>query len=794
MRESRCPTDSSVSNDREEKNPVSRGSHLLSDICKYLDVSPNNKNRKSSSPPRENVELGLEIEINESLKRVLTTPNSGSDDLLDVTIIRPSESDVTHETTVALNKDEVRDFISLVEQHHQNKLKSGKSKKGVAKKSDVPDHIPSTKQKVISLKNEIEENRNEKPGTPCVCQHCGIMGVLVQSNKAEIRKDKSNRDDKEDKDDKRGRRERSPDQPRSSKDFKNQRSVVDANTKSQDQLTLLREINSRIKDLEKRITVQEENAVPRDYLKHVLHKLLSQYKDQQKPQNLRNTGTQYIVEHKEKYPQQAPQQVPQQPTKKDGKSRHYQVHTLLHTTTAPTGIPKLGIGEPSTTSHNTSTDLGISSGSKLKKQPLYFWGEEVVSPGCDLKTKILNLLDEKMGNKNVPQSRIPIALPEKLPKTAEEEIKVERDENLLFLGKMDEISPCNIDDYVQRSRPPEIIRAEKNVAQQNNYQNGFNVVPESLRPDLKMKHNQMKPNPPSYVKPPNLLYPFDPKRTLDDSTFRRNIDAHKERLREKPKMPEKFFNGYLTQSGSSESKASMDMIMQKIRHNNQVVENKEKEKKVAEEKYKMSHYEKLASSIIKEKMTCGGFRTTKGVVQETNSFSVPVDITYVNPKITQWSEESTASEDRYMKFMKPNQRKDSIPVETKESLIYKLEFLKNLAKHKSADQSKVLNKIWTQAKKTAKSKNDAVFIKIPFKSVNTVEPRNNVIEMQLTLEQLETVVKSVKVNDSTTKMIAKYKSSSEIDIGQRQHEEIRKANMEVLNKRRNFSAKSGRKK
>lgn len=125
----------------------------------------------------------------------------------------------------------------------------------------------------------------------------------------------------------------------------------------------------------------------------------------------------------------------------------------------------------------------------------------------------------------------------------------------------------------------------------------------------------------------------------------------------------------------------------------------------------------------------------------------------------------------------------------------KLDFLKNLARNKSTDQSRVLNKIWNQAKSTAKSNKDAVYIKIPFKNVNTCEAQNNLIEMHLTLEELETVVKSTKpISAQSSQLhvhVQSYKSTSEIDLGQRKHEEMKYANHELL-KRRQLSAKANK--
>lgn len=107
----------------------------------------------------------------------------------------------------------------------------------------------------------------------------------------------------------------------------------------------------------------------------------------------------------------------------------------------------------------------------------------------------------------------------------------------------------------------------------------------------------------------------------------------------------------------------------------------------------------------------------------------------------------------------------------------------------------MLNRIWTQAKNTAKSKKDAVYIKIPFKSVNTSEAQDNLIEMHLTLEELETVVKAAKMTSSASSnanlKVATYKSTSEIDFGQRKHQEMKYANREIL-KRRQLSAKTNR--
>lgn len=704
--ESSSSSEKSFGNYQRHQQQQRKSDNPLSHICKYLDV---NDSRKSS---KDNVELALEVEINESLKHVLTNPDGHSSDLLDVTIIRPSDSDTTHETTVALNKDEVRDFISLVEQHnryhnetkdgsvvegnykeklqkhryakmnkndHKNRgpeVKQQESQDNNSEKNDKigesPKHVYATLNTFDKLRQSLPcQNKNrdsEKPGTPCMCQHCGVVGVLVQSQKGPVAPFPPLENTQG------SVSPRSRESSAARRDPARQRKVSDIKKKrSLDQLQLLREINSRIKSLERRIAVQEQTAVPREYLKHILHRVLTQYNNVKFPltgPKLRHNATQYSAKNiADQSCQRNIHSANSDRRKKDDCRKSYQVHTVLED--CPKWIDnskaKKVENDKSANDKDVKFDLDY---------PYWLWGKEVVKPGCDLRDKILQLLDDKFWDgqhrKELPKSEKPSPTVEK-PKeqsagnTTNGGIRVEKDEKTIFLNNV----------------PNETTVPENRFNHLHQGTGQLAPTPDSVKDDASVCSKPVcEPQLPTHVNKfsnyrnitPKSHYPFDLKKTLDDSTFKKNIEAQKEKNKEKPATPqieEKYFNAYATHSITTESQASMNYLLQKIKNNAKVLESglpRDKEQQL-ETKFKIPTDLETPRSVIKENLTKGGFRYRKEVIPSREM----VDIKYVSPKIKQWSEESSTSQEKIMRMRNKSiaDKQENVALEKKESLICK---------------------------------------------------------------------------------------------------------------------------
>ncbi|XP_017779486.1 PREDICTED: uncharacterized protein LOC108564839 [Nicrophorus vespilloides] len=259
----------------------------------------------------EDVELSLEVEIDESLKDLLSSTNDYSD-LLDVTIIQQADS--KHETTVSLEANDISEIIEMINQHeanwrrtvnggsngrpkeHRFDCATGEEIRSVdvgggsnymrpspESDSDEPSVVqdkttvyttPYTfndvKKNLSCLNPDIHEE--DKPGTPCLCQHCGMVGVLVESQKRPAIPHAPN-----------------PKFTPEPKSIQKKR-LIDLRTKSKSEtnMILLKELTNKIISLEHRLNQHEECTVRKDYFKYVIHKLLTQYTSKLNEMKLNN--------------------------------------------------------------------------------------------------------------------------------------------------------------------------------------------------------------------------------------------------------------------------------------------------------------------------------------------------------------------------------------------------------------------------------------------------------------------------------------------------------------------------
>lgn len=340
---------------------------------------------------KENVELSLEVEIAASLKKLLESAKQCESRLLDVTIIRPNETDPSNKVetnTVPFRKSEIKDLISIIEkQKHEKKIdhpkrnffdkinsqdnnfrsqsppegyrrsaalkNARKSRRNDNIKFDIrtesaPPNFSKEKGKLNfdakcgegshlktesnypyhkKLRKKLEEklfgsktrfssspddssysgecsltkfqrtastnqmeaqvyatprdplgdlrkklkctnpHKNDKPEEPCICQNCGMVGVLLDSAKGPVlpAQTLSNTPWSSD------RITRPP--PRK---FDEKR--AGKRHKSHPHDNILKQLHIRIKSLEERVTIQEESSVSREYFKSIINRLLSTYK------------------------------------------------------------------------------------------------------------------------------------------------------------------------------------------------------------------------------------------------------------------------------------------------------------------------------------------------------------------------------------------------------------------------------------------------------------------------------------------------------------------------------------
>ena len=694
----------------------------LSDICQYLDTYLH------KNPSQENMELTLEVDINESLKDILGEANSESDELLDVTIIRPSVSQATYERTIALKKKEVRDFVTLVEQYYNsNKCEDIKQDSEICGKhishdcnfkrnissckekkkpedSSTADHLFCGNQKhVYATVDNFErikdrfacQNKDKedcKPGTPCLCRNCGIVGVLVESQKGPVgsfppldissksMNKQSNR---------RGLRSKTS----------KIKSPKTNNKESLDQSEVLKEINDRLKVLEKRMNIQEETSVPREYLKYVLQKVVAHYNVlNNTSRNMKNNSTQYSSKNLTKKFNLKDNSIFSY-NKERSSGKTYRINTALPEikdevdiktflkdenfgcyianscktfNTAETKIidqvdiktslksENIGIGVANIGTQNSHKITSNQTYNGFKEKPrheksktpskdlTWLWGEETVKPGCDLKNKIVQLFEEtffknrssKQNTTNNGSKFNKVDIPQ--------DIKVECDDQIINLNTLQQTSVFDMNNFIRKN-------CEKEGKSQTTHTNKPN------------NNSDLVSNSGTFGK---TTYPFDVKNTQDDSTFRRNIELCREKFKDKPtkKLENKFFNKYVCQSIGSESKASFDYVSQKIRHN--LVESGLTEEKeiFLNRKFNIPDKYSTKESTLREKMNSRIFRKNRDDTQLYNS----IDVTYVNPKIHDWLNDSSASESKPSGKQGATCHEMPVPLaENKESLICK---------------------------------------------------------------------------------------------------------------------------
>ncbi|XP_030756733.1 uncharacterized protein LOC115882681 [Sitophilus oryzae] len=229
-------------------------------------------------------------------------------------------------------------------------------------------------RKMFACTNDMKQSNNSKPDQPCMCQNCAIVGILTDSQKKPFAT------------------EPMPD-PTESKDWKFRRpsrkksvafkhNELPSGSLSPDQYNaVLDHLSSRIAELEKRVALQEERAVPKDYFKKIITKLV----------NHLTKLTHYTTEDKASTYNHRHSKDPQPPYNQfrfsDKQHRFFTNAAFIdHAFKVP--AEKELDPKPCTSSEpQRATSEGI-----------WKWGEEILSSGRDFKNKVILLLEGTLQN------------------------------------------------------------------------------------------------------------------------------------------------------------------------------------------------------------------------------------------------------------------------------------------------------------------------------------------------------------------------------------------------------------
>lgn len=398
--------------------------------CLGKDVKKNETQREKF--PNKDVELCLEVEMDDEVREIITSPEKCASTLLDVTVIKPKDLDhlyCSHKAT--LSGAEVKKLIASMELEKQDKQRliekllstedpksSGDyvKKKFVKKIPGFPktdrERISTTddtnsdlaynyKQKlskkceermqqiyttpktykdiksIFTCKNKNGYDQSEKPDIPCLCRNCAIIGVLTDSQKKPFITE--NLYDP---------RDLLSNNRRESKDAKRKKCVnfkngIDDHIECE---YYFKHLLAKIRRLEERLAIQEERSVAKDYFKRIITKLVTHL----------SKITNYAAQDGS-YPRPKSREGREQYRIRDrcGDNR-YHVHPVLVDQT----LSRVDLDDflP------TSNDSKSSDKYHQTQDSFWKWGEEILKPGIDLKNKIVMLLEDTLHSLKKPMS------------------------------------------------------------------------------------------------------------------------------------------------------------------------------------------------------------------------------------------------------------------------------------------------------------------------------------------------------------------------------------------------------
>lgn len=394
------------------------------------DARKNETQHEKSSD--KDVELCLEVEMDDEVRQIITSPEKCASTLLDVTVIKPKDLDqlyCSHKAT--LSGDEVRKLIASMELEKKDKRKlidkilssedpqsSGDyvKKKYVKKVSCLPktdrqrisstddtnsDPVYSCKQKlsrkyeeraqqifttpktyndiksIFTCKNKNKYDQDEKPDRPCLCRNCAIIGVLTDSQKKPFVTE--NLYDP---------RDLLSNTRKEMRDI-NRKKCVNFKDDADDHIECelyFRHLSAKIRRLEERLGLQEEKSVAKDYFKRIITKLVTHLS---KITNYAGQDVSYVRpksrEGRESY----------KTKDRYGDNRFHAHPVLIESKLSKTELEEL---------LSASNNFKSSDKCQQNQEGFWKWGEEILKPGIDLKNKIVVLLEDTLHSLRKPRS------------------------------------------------------------------------------------------------------------------------------------------------------------------------------------------------------------------------------------------------------------------------------------------------------------------------------------------------------------------------------------------------------
>ncbi|KAB0800620.1 hypothetical protein PPYR_06360 [Photinus pyralis] len=215
--------------------------------------------------------------------------------------------------------------------------------------------------------------RDVEDDKPCPCQHCGMVQLLVESQKRPIM----------------------PTLPLKTPSgvwpqTENREDQESSETSLEDPYNIIRELALRLRALEERVALQERSTVPKDYFKRVIKRIL----DLQATISQRNqcdvgahtAGTQYNFNQSEEFDRRSRSKIRQRNVQiQQGYAKRYYVSPMLEESSSQKIFSAISSLFPNL-NYERINDCFLK------------WGKEAINPGADLKAKIIDLLDEKLLN------------------------------------------------------------------------------------------------------------------------------------------------------------------------------------------------------------------------------------------------------------------------------------------------------------------------------------------------------------------------------------------------------------
>ncbi|KAK4881062.1 hypothetical protein RN001_004381 [Aquatica leii] len=542
----------------------------------------------------------------------------------------------------------------------------------------------------------VKDSDNDKP---CLCQHCAMMGLLMDSQKRPI-------------------------MPslllKTSGLLENQDAESTDTSNIDDQYYVIRELAKRLKDLEDRVTIQEQCAVPKEYFKRVIKKILNIQgtlsQQNVTPSNAqtsgRHCGTQYGLDPTEDLYKKSKSKVKQRNVQiQQGYGKRYMINPVEvnATDTNSETNQNTHVGNKAiSTIASFFTKLGHDQKDDNKTHStntFWKWGEEIIRPGIDLKMKIMCLLEETMR-----------------PPSKESETKYKKEERKLSL--------LSLSETVQPS-PTSSSRTMKRMIKLMSEK----IYHDHVKPTVDAIKEEQK-----NIKKQNVENMYHMKNEMEAAILKINTNqsrASKDREKEDECIENMFSECEIKQEEefpcvkSSKLKSGIPVRVGKMavgESTSTYVNSKVNEPKSSFIPKLKPNRKTSAStnfdSVLSEYKKCPDSETNKHVQSNGD-----VNITYMNPKVDAWNEDSLASvpvissDEVHSVRLSSSSSSRCIVNKKKErnrrilknhSITEKLEFLKSITSTEII-KSRLWANIWHKAKSYCKSKDDTVIIQIPTK-------------------------------------------------------------------------------